>query len=844
MALVTIGADFKRPLRLLVALAFVTYIFFCFPRSETVTETRPWIPPSRQRLTPTKSGDPLEYIDPLIGTINGGHVFPGPTHPYGMAKPCPDAMARGENAAGFVSDDSHIGGFSHLHDSGTGGNPSLGTFPLFAHPGCPLNDYTKCRYATNTRMINRVPDSVEARVGYFSINLANHVHAEMAASMRTALYRFTFPPDPVLAYETQEGNITAHSSPLLLVDLQDLGSTSQAWAAGCQVYPESGRMIGEGMFLPSFGRGTYTAYFCADFRGAEIRHVGTFTGDDPVTNVTYMNGVDRGFSNPSGSGGPWIQFERPPTDQIVARVGMSFKSVDQACANAEREIPDFDFEGTVARAEDAWREKLGVVELDVSGVSRELQTVFWSGLYRSLVSPQNYTGENQLWDSTEPYFDSFYCIWDSFRAQHPLLSILDPPAQTEMVRALIDIYRHVGKLPDCRMSFCKGYTQGGSNADVVLADAYIKNLTGGVDWETAYEAVLSDAEDTPKDWGVEGRGNIESWEQYGYIAADHRDTRGTGPHTRSVSRTLEYAYDDFSIAVLARALGHEDDHAKYMNRSGFWRNVWNADQTDMYFDEAGDIRRTSFRGFPQPRLMDGTFKYQNTRVCSPGQEPHKCYFDTALSTYEGSPWLYSFYAPQDMSGLIETFGGDEAFLERLDYYHSSEIAYMGNEQSYLTVFQFHYAGRPGRSSYWVNEYIPSQFNASLNGIPGNDDCAMGAFAAMAMMGFFPVAGQSVYLLTAPFFPEVRLRSRVGGWDRPAVIRSVREGDAGVVEDEGSLRDAIYIQSARLDGKPYTKNWISHDFFEEGGLLELTLGTDEGSWGTGQGDLPPSFPAFG
>ena len=418
-----------------------------------------------------------------------------------MAKPCPDSMARGENAGGFVSDDSMISGFSHLHDSGmlifprarmnhlayfckepveyfasslatflritAAGvsnhlvpgpqNPSLGNFPLFAHPGCPLNDYTKCRYATYTRRLERVAGSVEARAGYFSIELANHVRAEMTASVRAALYRFTFPSDPVVRYPTPEGNITAHAGPVLLVDLQDLGATSLSAGAGCQVYPESGRMVGEGTFMPSFGRGTYKAYFCADFKGAEIRHGGIFNGDSPVTNATYMNGVDRGFSNPSGSGGTWLQFDKAPTDQILARVGMSFKSADQACRNAEREIPDFNFDGTVALAEDVWREKLGAVQVDATGVGAELQTVFWSGLYRSLVSPQNYTGENQLWESAEPYFDSFYCIWDSFRAQHPLLTILDPGAQTEMVRALVDIYRHVGRSPAGVVWTCWSY---------------------------------------------------------------------------------------------------------------------------------------------------------------------------------------------------------------------------------------------------------------------------------------------------------------------------------------------------------------------------------------------------
>jgi putative alpha-1,2-mannosidase len=154
---------------------------------------------------------------------------------------------------------------------------------------------------------------------------------------------------------------------------------------------------------------------------------------------------------------------------------------------------------------------------------------------------------------------------------------------------------------------------------------------------------------------------------------------------------------------------------------------------------------------------------------------------------------------------------------------------MGNEQAFLTVFQFHYAGRPALSSYWAHRYIPGLFNSSLNGIPGNDDCAMGAFSAFAMMGFFPVAGQDVYLLTPPFFPKVRLRTKLGKW---AVIK---------VSNFDPDYKAIYIRSARLNGKKYTRNWITHDFFVHGGVLELRVGREESNWGTLDADLPPSYP---
>lgn len=320
-----------------------------------------------------------------------------------------------------------------------------------------------------------------------------------------------------------------------------------------------------------------------------------------------------------------------------------------------------------------------------------------------------------------------------------------------------------------------------------------------------------------------------SYHSLGYIPWDDIDTNGTGRNTRSISRTVEYAYEDFTIALLAKALGRDADHRRYMARSANWRNLWNSQQQDILIRKNDEELWSDYTGFLQPRLTNGSFIYHNTRLCSPVHEMHKCYLDTRWGTYEGSPWLYSFYVPQDMAGLITTMGGPDLFTKRLQYFHESGIIYMGNEQSFLPVFQFHYAGRPALSSYWVHRYIPSLFNTTYAGVPGNDDCAMGAFSGLAMMGFFPVAGQDVYLLTPPFFHEVKLRARNGRW---AVIR---------VANFDPTYTAKYIQSATLNGQAYTRSWITHDFFMKGGLLEFVVGSRESSWGTREEDLPPSWP---
>lgn len=325
-----------------------------------------------------------------------------------MVKAVADVNSQ-DNAAGFVSDDNPISGFSHMHDSGTGGHPSLGNFPLFVHPGCPDDDFTKCAYSIMDRPTTRVPGSAFAAAGYFRVNLTNTVQAEMTATAHAALYRFGFSGNDtvdVLTTDLDPVQKDVPYSPLILVDLIDLMNSRSI--GGIQVYPETGRIVGEGRYAPSFGSGKYHAFFCADFRGATIRRTGTFKTNNATEEPKFLDGVGSGFSIPSGSVGAWIQFAKPANNSMLARVGVSFISVDRACENAESEIGDWHFERVESDARKEWRKKLGAIEVDAAGVSEEMQTTFWSGLYRTLLSPQNYTGENQLWqNSTEPYFDSY-----------------------------------------------------------------------------------------------------------------------------------------------------------------------------------------------------------------------------------------------------------------------------------------------------------------------------------------------------------------------------------------------------------------------------------------------------
>ncbi|KAI6249126.1 hypothetical protein HI914_02716 [Erysiphe necator] len=769
--------------------------------------------------------DILSYVDQLIGSSNGGNIFPGATLPYGMAKAVADTNSP-SNQGGFTLDNSNITGFSSLHDSGTGGAPSLGNFALFPHTGCKEDDVQECVYSKKARATPFLNSSVKASPGYFALDLVSGIEAEMTTAHHTSLFRFKFPSS------------SSNESPLILMDLTDLSDSRQNNGT-ISVDTNTGRMTGSARFLPSFGVGNYIAYFCADFTGSTMRDNGIFVDGRASADVKDLT-ISRSINGYPIPGGAFIRF-LPRTESVLARVGVSFVSSQQACSSAEREIPDFDFTKTKTKAEDIWRTKMSPITVDSTGVDSSYLKNFYSGIYRTMVNPQDLTGENPLWQSDEPYFDSFYCIWDLFRSQLPFLIIVDPEVVAKQIRSLIDTYRYEGYLPDCRMSLCKGLTQGGSNADVVLADAYIKNIVQDIDWETGYEAVIKDAEVEPFDWCCEGRGGLDSWKKLGYIPVQDFDYKGFGTITRSISRTLEYSYNDFTIAVLGNAIGGKTtDVEKYIERSGNWKNIFKEDQESIWykFDKLTNqtnITDTGFIGFFQPRNLNGTYSFQDPLKCSNvDTNSSVCSLqNNAVETYESSIWEYSFYVPHDQATLISKFGGPDSFAKRLDYLHDNNITYIGNEPSFLTVFQYHYAGRPALSAIRSHFYIPAFFQITPDGLPGNDDSgAMGSFVAFSMMGLFPNPGQDVYLITPPFFQSVSITSPLTG--KTATIKNI---------NFDPTYKNIYIQSATLNGEIYTKNWIDHSFFTEGKELILTLGREESSWGTDVKDLPPSLGEY-
>lgn len=350
------------------------------------------------------------------------------------------------------------------------------------------------------------------------------------------------------------------------------------------------------------------------------------------------------------------------------------------------------------------------------------------------------------------------------------------------------------------------------------------------------KSITNSYADEPALWTVEGRGGLHSWKTLGYIPTDDFDPYGVGFFTRSISRTVEYAYNDFCIAEMARDMGKTGDAEKYLKRSGNWKNMFDPESRSRLnmtgSPNVADFVDSGFKGFLQPRYLNGTFGFQEPALCTPGYNFTSCYLNVnGHETYEGGSWLYTFAIPHDQATLVPTLGGPEMYLKRLKYFHDTPgLFYIGDEPSYVHLFLFHYVNRPGVSAEYAHRYIPSAFNDTVGGLPGNDDSgAMGSFAALVMLGLFPMSGQNVYLIIPPFFREVSIKNAVTG--KTATIRS-KNFDAGYSN--------IYIQNATLNGKPYSKAWITHDLFSKGGVLELELGPKESTvWGRNEKDLPPS-----
>ncbi len=710
----------------------------------------------------------VSYTDPFIGSEGGGHVFIGACLPFGMVKLGPDMV--GHSNSGYRSD-SDIEGFSHTHVSGTGGGAKYGTVSVMPVSG----DFDLKNYTSDWENEKNTP-------GYFSVTLKkNKVKAELTATHSAGFHQYTF-----------EGDKTH-----IVIDAGHFLLTGSEYGHG--PFGEAQQLVGSEIKILSpnevegytrirggwnYGE-AYTVYFYVKMEQSASQF-GTWKGTEkhPGNTAEFDSGEKTGA---------YLSFSNVKEKQIKLKVGISFLSTNKAKANLEKEIPHWDFEKTKTEAEQKWNEQLGKIEIEGSN---ELKTIFYTGLYHSMLMPVDRTGENPLWKSDQAYYDDYYAIWDTFRTTNPLLLLINREKHTKMLQSLLDIYKHEGYMPDARSGNANGRTQGGSNCDILFTEAYLKGIKN-IDYPLALEAMLKNAEVPPGgNEQQEGRGGLRDYNTLGYVSTDFE---------RSGSRTVEYANCDYAIATLAEGLGKNKIAQKYYKQSTNWMNLWRADYED---------RNT--KGFIYPRLPDGNW-ISNYDFMEYGYWPVKF--------YEGRSWNYSFYVPHDVKALIAKTGGKEKFIKRLDIFFAEGLYDVGNEPDFLTPAWYTYVGEYALTAKRINGIMKSSFKTTRDGLPGNDDSgAMSSWYIFHAMGFYPIAGQDVYLVTSPMVNSAILK--------------IGNNKTIKIEVKNASKENMYINAMTINGKAWKKAWFRHKDISEGASIVFTMGEKPNDWGTSE--APPSM----
>lgn len=720
-----------------------------------------------------------QYVDPRIGSEGLGRVFIGPSCPYGMVKPSPDCTPSPNS--GWLPMPERVDGFAQVHVSGTGGGPKYGNVLVtpFGNGMDRVNHYDYREYET-------------IRLGYYDTQFKqNGIRTEITTANRASFYRFTYPEDSLKSLAVDAGFFLGENP------VPDAREAQQFVGSEIQVLSDH-EVAGYTRIRGGWNNGkAYTVYFYAETDRPFLQSL-TWKGNRITEAQSQYDSAEKT--------GALLRFAK--NDKVVQlKVGISFLSMQKAKINAHSEIPHWSFEKVHQDLLGQWEQLLQKIEINPSTPLAK-KRMFYTGLYHTMLMPVDRTGENPLWSDPEPYYDDFYAIWDTYRSSSPLITLIDPKREADIVRSLVNIYKRDGYMPDARSGNSNGRTQGGSNAEIVIADAFVKGLKG-IDYELALEAMLKDATVPPGgNEEAEGRGGLIPYLELGYI-----------PHgiDRAGNRTVEYSYCDYAIALVAKGLGKEDLYQRYLKQSENWKNLWR-----------GDYEHEGAKGFIMPRDREGNwldsipfghstrmqpkFKYTPVTFEGPWYTPWWSMF-----FYEASSWEYSLSIPHDVPGLIEKCGGAADFEKRLDIFFDKGFFNVNNEPSFLTPCLYHWLGKPWRSSDRIREVIAKNYNDGPVGLPGNDDSgAMSSWLAFHMIGLYPNAGQDYYLIHTPLLTSTTFHLE-GGKEFKVVA-------------EGLSDKNCYIQGVTLNGKDYPYSVLRHKDIMAGGELVLKMGKKPGSWG--------------
>jgi predicted alpha-1,2-mannosidase len=746
---------------------------------------------------------PASYVNPFVGTDYHGHTFPGAALPGGMVQLGPDTDIKGWDwCSGYHYSDGSVMGFSHLHRSGMGAGdwgdillmPTTGD--LKVEPGSKENPDEGYR--------SRFSHQEEwASPGYYAVNLKDYgIKAELTVSERVGFHKYTFPKSDA-----------AHI-------LIDMGHGIGSRCTGAEIKIVSDTEIAGHRSSMGFVKGK-DVYFYARFN-KPFRSFGTWNGKDIKDGSKEDSGIQCGA---------YVDYSTSENETIEVKVGISYTSVGQAKLNLDTEIKDWNFDRVKEAAAETWNKALSKIDIqankaDGEEYSKHKLTTFYTALYHSLLFPAafsdvdgKYMGlDHQVHTAKGFTYLSDFSLWDTFRAEMPLLTLVDPQRINNTINTWIAQYEQGGWMPTPQQ-FGNSYTNDmiGDHPVDVIADAWAKGIRN-YDLKIAYEAVRKNAMETPPaDSRSHGRIGLEYYLKYNYL-----------PYNKvreSVSRTLEYAYDDWCVAQLAKALGKTDDYELFMKRAENYKNVMDKST-----------------GFARPKDADGKWltPFDPTFI-GHGDDRHYT---------EANAWQYTWFVPQDVQGLITIEGGRKRFVEKLDSLFAISSAIKetvsdatgligqyahGNEPSHHTAYLFNYAGAPWKTQNMVRRVMDELYSDGPAGLCGNEDMGqMSAWYVLSVMGFYPVApGQNVWVIGSPEFSKVTVH----------LDPAFGNAKEFVVEAKNNSKDNKFIQSATLNGQPLNKPWFSEDVIKKGGTISFEMGTEPNkTWGSAPEDAPPSLKA--
>ena len=708
--------------------------------------------------------NPVDYVDPFIGVRDGeiSNCVLGPQMPFGSINPSPHTP--GGSHDGY-SVDQPIRGFGQLHASGTGwGKYGMG----FISPQIGLNIDPEGHDS---------PKSKERASAFeYSVYLDRFdIQVSVSPSFHSAIYRLEYPKNDssTLVFDVTH-NIPMHIASFIGGEVDE---------AEVSIHPD-GKVTGSGRYTGGFGDGRYRVFFSAE-ASKKPASTGRFINDSILDGPGSIK-----LQNLNDHVGAYFHFNTKEREEVFFKIAISFKSISQAEKWLNEEIPEWNYQGVKQQAYQAWDKELNKIRIETEdSVSK---TIFYTALYHTIIMPRDRTDDMTGFEEGEILWDDHYAGWDTWRTNFPLMVLIHPERVSSNINSFINRLKVNGRVKDTYIAgLDMAADQGGDNVDNIIADAYVKGISG-INWENAWKVLKNNAENERN--GFQGFGNFGIQDS---VMALYR-TRGWIPAgVMSTSKTLEYAYNDFCVAQVAKGLGKEEDYEKYLERSGQWIHLWDS-----------NAMSDGFRGFIASR--DSAYNMLDIDLCKLAGS-WKDFF------YESNSWTYSYFVPHQFNKLIELCGGSEKYVERTLHGLTKDYINYDNEPAFLVIHSMHYAGRPDLVKYRVDELMNKRF--TTEGYPGNEDSgAMGSWYVFSAMGFFPNAGQDIYYLHGPRYKKV--------------VIQLPEQKQIIITAEELSKENSYVQSCFLNGKVWDQSWLRHSDIADGAKIHFVMGAEPSSWGKG------------